>query len=86
MKLHPDNKPTPTPIDMARECLTEALAPHFKGKMAEERLTEAVSDALGSIEHLITIKDVVKKKPLGATIMTEQASGNIRPGISPRNV
>lgn len=73
-------------LDIALECLTEALVPHFKGKNAEDRLNEAAGAALASISHLLTVRETVKKRPLGATVMTEQASGNIRPGITPRSL
>ena len=75
-----------TPVDIAKECIGDALAPFFKGKLSDERHQAATDAALAAIVHLNTVKDTVRKKPLGATIMTEQASGNIRPGISPRNV
>jgi hypothetical protein len=75
-----------TPIEIAAEVLKEALAPHFKGKLAEDRLGVAVADAVSAIAHLIVVKDNVRKRPLGATVMTEQASGQIRPGIAPRSL
>ena len=74
------------PLDAARECIKEALTPYFKGKTSEDRLEDATANVLVSISHLITARDDVKKKPLGATVMTEQASGTIRPGIAPRTI
>ena len=63
-----------TPIEIARELLHEALQPHIKGRNAAARLSAAAEDALASIEHLLTVRQDVKKGRLGATVMTRDAS------------
>lgn len=81
-----ENQEPRSTLDIALECIKEALAPHFKGKNSDERLNEAANAALGSVAHMITVRQDVKKKPIGATVMTEQASAVIRPGIAPRSM
>jgi hypothetical protein len=75
-------------VEIARELLSEALAPHFSnGKVGQAKLEQATQDALTSISHLITVRDDVKKKRLGATVMTQESSmARNRPGSAPRTL
>ena len=73
-------------IEVAREQLNEALKPFFRGKNANARHAEAVAKALSSIQYLITVNPAPTKGPMGATVMTEGASLNKRPGSIPRTV
>ena len=73
-------------VEVTGELLAEALRPYFKGKNATARFNNAVSDAIGAIAHLVTVRDNVKKGKLGATVMTERASINKQPGTAPRTL
>lgn len=71
-------------LDIAFDKVRESLAPYFKGrKNADANLHEATKAVIASISHMITVRDNVKKRPLGATVMTEQASFG---RIPPRNL
>ena len=56
-------------VEVARQKLTVALSPFFKGKTAEKRLNDAVSQSIASIAGLITTREVTGQK-LGGTVMT----------------
>ena len=71
-------------MELVVTALTESLKPFFKGKNSSERLTEAVAAAATSIAHLVTTRENVPNKKLGATVMTESASAN--KNIAPRAV
>jgi hypothetical protein len=61
------------PVEVVRAQLKVSLAPYFKGKVMESKLTEAVDKAVVSIQSLIRI-DSVKPGNKGATVMTEDAA------------
>lgn len=65
------------------DALRGSLSPYFKGRGAEARLEKAVADAVESIKFLLGEN---KKAPLGATIMTEDASAKKTPGNTPRTI
>ena len=60
-------------VEVARQKLTEVLAPFFKGKTGKTRLEEAVGQSIAAIAGLITTREVTGQK-LGGTVMTEAAS------------
>lgn len=60
-------------VEVAREKLTVALGPYFKGKTAPKRLSNAVNDCIEVIAGFITTREVTGQK-LGGTVMTEAAS------------
>jgi len=76
-------------VEIAREKLTEALRPYFRGKTAEERLKKAINDCIKVVAPLITTREVTGQN-LGGTVMTEAASqrnpisGDY--GVAPRNL
>jgi len=78
--MAPDNV-----MELCRQCLRESLSPYFKGKNSANRLEEAVAVATNSIGHMLTQR-VVRKDPLGATVMTEGASAIKKRGSVPRNM
>jgi hypothetical protein len=60
-------------VEVARDRLTVALTPYFKGKTAKQRLDDAVAESIKAIAGLITTREVSGQN-LGATVMTEAAS------------
>lgn len=66
----------------ALSIVTKSLKPFFKGKNSEERLQNASEVAVSSIHHLLNVNENVRRKPIGATIMTPGAASNL--GVSPR--
>ena len=60
-------------VEVARDRLTSALAPFFKGKTANKRLDDAVTKSINAIAGLITTREVSGQN-LGATVMSEAAS------------
>lgn len=60
-------------VEVARERLKTVLSPFFKGKTADKRLNDAVTQSIAAIAGLITTREVTGQK-LGGTVMTEAAS------------